>query len=76
MNLPFTSVGTTYYNFSITVERVTHSLPVFGYLAASTNYLLLFEEAALLANSPAALDWTSVRDPYGDMTLQFSYEIA
>ena len=76
MNLPFTSTSTTYYNFPITVERVTHSLPVFGYLAASTNYLLLFEEAALLANDPAALDWTSVRDPYGGMTLQFSYEIA
>ena len=77
-NLPFVATSSPsimYYEFPITSARITHLLPIFGSIAAGTNYILLYEEAANLASSPAAVDWTSVRDSFGTFTLQFSYRI-
>jgi hypothetical protein len=75
-NLPFVAASDHItVEFPATATRVTHSMPIFGALYGGSNSLLLFEEANNLLNSPTALDWTAIRDPFGNLSMQFSYRI-
>jgi hypothetical protein len=72
-NLPYTSYSTLAQTFSVQADRVTHSLPLIGVVDASTKIVKIQEEASNLGSSNTPLDWSKVRDPYGQLSMSFSY---
>jgi hypothetical protein len=72
-NLPFAATATSNQFFSVQADRVTHTMPLIGYIPAGASYILIYEEKTSLVDSNTALDWSAIRDPYGQLTLQFTY---
>jgi hypothetical protein len=73
--LPFNATAAFDQYVSVQANRVDHTMPLQGLIPAGQSYILISEEDASKLNSNAALDWSAVRDPFGQLTLQFTYFI-
>lgn len=73
--LPFAATAGFDQWVSVQTARVDHTLPVIGYIPAGQSYILIEQEDASKFNNNAALDWSAIRDPFGQLSLQFTYFI-
>ena len=73
--LPFNATSTFAQFVTVQAQRIDHAMPLIGQIPAGQNYIILFEENTSKANDNVALDWSAVSNPYGVLSLQFTYFI-